>query len=186
MDSFVSRTVALILLASITPLLLALALTAALTQGRPVIFRQLRAGKGAAPFQLFKFRSMRDVRNAAGHLLPDARRVTRFGNVLRRTRLDELLGLINVVRGEMAFVGPRPLLPETIEGLGSVGLKRCEVRPGLTGWSQVNGNTLLTLEQKVALDLWYIGNRSWLLDARIIMMTIVVMIAGEQVGTSRT
>ncbi len=145
------------------------------------MFRQLRAGKGTTPFALTKFRSMRDTRDQAGSLLPDADRVTRIGSILRRTRLDELPGIWNVVRGDMSFVGPRPLLPETIRDLGSNGMKRCSVRPGLTGWSQVNGNTLLTLEQKVALDLWYIDNRSWMLDARIVLATFMVMIAGETI-----
>ncbi|WP_435419329.1 sugar transferase [Parerythrobacter aurantius] len=180
-----TRLIALVLLVLALPLMLTIALASALTQGHPVVFTQDRAGIRTVPFRLIKFRSMRDVRDSDGNLLPDAQRVTRFGSFLRRTRLDEIPGLINVARGEMAFVGPRPLLPETIKGLGALGAERCEVRPGLTGWSQVNGNTLLSLQQKVALDLWYIRNRSWLLDARIIGMTFVVMIAGERMGAGR-
>ncbi len=186
MNSFPARVAALISLLALSPVLLMLWLVCAITQGRPVLFRQYRAGKGAIPFRLLKFRSMRDTRDATGELLPDDQRVTAIGAFLRRTRLDELPGLVNVVRGEMGFVGPRPLLPATIAELGIRGSKRCTVKPGLTGWSQVSGNTLLTLDQKVALDLWYIENRSLLLDFKIIALTVLVVIAGEKVRIGTT
>ncbi len=186
MNSVPARFAALMLLLALSPALLMLWLICALTQGHPVLFRQYRAGKGAKPFRLLKFRSMRDTRDAEGELLPDDQRVTAIGTFLRRSRLDELPGLVNVVRGEMGFVGPRPLLPTTIAELGSRGLKRCAVKPGLTGWSQVSGNTLLSLDQKVALDLWYIENRSLFLDVKIIALTLLVVIAGEKIRIGTT
>ena len=179
--SLLSRLVALILLVLVSPILLTLGLAVLLFQGSPVIFRQMRMGKDCQPFQLVKFRSMRDTRGPDGELLPDEMRTTGIGKFLRRSRLDELPGLWNVARGDMAFVGPRPLLPETIEELGQQGERRCEVKPGLTGWSQVSGNTLLSLDQKVALDIWYIDNRDWLLDLQILARTVLVMVGGERI-----
>lgn len=178
--SLFSRACAVSILLVLSPLMLALWLACLAVQGRPVLFRQYRAGKRAEPFEMLKFRTMRDLRDHTGALLPDGDRVTAFGRFLRRSRLDELPGLINIAGGAMAFVGPRPLLPTTIEELGAMGRKRCAVKPGLTGWSQVNGNTLLTLEEKVALDLWYIENRSALLDLKILALTLFVMIGGEK------
>ncbi|MHA7819580.1 MAG: sugar transferase [Erythrobacter sp.] len=178
--SFVSRLCALLILVALSPLLLVLSLVCLIVEGRPVLFLQNRSGKAKEPFMLFKFRTMRDARDRHGELLSDAERVTALGRFLRRSRLDELPGLVNVLRGEMEFVGPRPLLPTTIDELGDAGSKRCAVRPGLTGWSQVNGNTLLTLNEKVALDLWYIDNRSVLLDLKILALTLFVMIGGEK------
>ncbi|MBX7483384.1 sugar transferase [Qipengyuania qiaonensis] len=176
----VSRLVALFLLILALPLLALLALLVRLSMGRPVIFRQIRSGKNGADFVLIKFRSMNDARDAQGELLPDADRTTTVGSLLRRTRLDELPGLLNVVRGEMNFVGPRPLLPHTIAQKGQAGRRRGEVRPGLTGWAQVNGNTLLTLDEKMALDIWYIDNRDVWLDLQIILRTLLVMVGGER------
>lgn len=181
MSGLLSRIGACALLIILSPILAVLAMAAMAGQGRPVLFRQKRAGKHALPFVLLKFRSMRDLRDATGKPLPDADRTTKVGAFLRRSRLDELPGLLNVARGEMAWVGPRPLLPKTIDALGADGLERCAVRPGLTGLSQVSGNTLLSLEDKVALDIWYIRNRNWLLDLKIILLTIGVMLFGETV-----
>ncbi|MBT2134044.1 sugar transferase [Croceibacterium sp. LX-88] len=148
--------------------------------GRPILFRQVRCGRLGQPFVLYKFRTMRDDRDEAGRLLPDEERVTAVGAFLRRTRLDELPGFLNIAKGEMAFVGPRPLLPETIEELGDKGRRRSLVRPGMTGWAQVNGNTLLSLDEKVALDLWYIGHAGLWLDLTILQRTLLVMIGGER------
>ncbi|GMN04228.1 sugar transferase [Erythrobacter sp. MTPC3] len=179
--SVFSRLVALLILVVAAPFLILLAIAVLVMQGRPVLFRQMRAGKDRVPFELVKFRSMRDTRGPDGELLPDEMRTTAIGKFLRRSRLDELLGLWNVARGDMNFVGPRPLLPETIAELGALGNRRSEVKPGLTGWSQVSGNTLLTLEQKVALDIWYIDNRGPVLDAQILARTVLVMVGGEKV-----
>lgn len=176
----VSRLIALFLLALSLPAMALLALLVAISMGRPVIFRQARSGKDGKDFTLVKFRSMSDARDARGDLLPDADRTTMVGSFLRRSRLDELPGLLNVVRGEMNFVGPRPLLPQTIASKGEAGRRRGAVAPGITGWAQVNGNTLLTLDEKIALDLWYIEHRSWTLDLQIILRTLLVMIGGER------
>jgi len=175
-----SRLVALFLLILALPLLIVLALLVGLSMGRPVIFRQTRSGKDGKDFVLVKFRSMNDARDATGALLPDGDRTTLIGSLLRRSRLDELPGLWNVVRGEMNFVGPRPLLPITIAEKGEAGRRRGEVSPGLTGWAQVNGNTLLSLDEKIALDLWYIDNRSVWLNLQIILRTLLVMVGGER------
>lgn len=183
MISIISRLCALLLLLILAPALLLISLICIITQGRPIVFQQFRAGKGSRSFQLLKFRSMRNTRDKNGELLPDEQRVTKLGTFLRRSRLDELPGLVNIVRGEMAFVGPRPLMPITIEELGERGQKRCTIKPGLTGWSQVNGNTLLMLDQKVTLDLWYIDNRSALLDLKILLLTLLVVVSGEKVRT---
>ena len=174
------RIVALALLIILTPLLLVLFIVGLVMMGSPVLFRQTRSGRNGTTFRIAKFRSMNDARDAEGRLLPDEQRVTAWGRFLRRSRLDELPGLWSIVRGEMAFVGPRPLLPGTIASLGGRGRQRGQVRPGLTGWAQVNGNTLLSLDEKVALDLDYVRRASFGLDCRIILRTIAVMIAGEK------
>jgi lipopolysaccharide/colanic/teichoic acid biosynthesis glycosyltransferase len=165
------------------PLLLALALGVWINSGSPVLFRQCRAGLGRRPFRLVKFRSMRDARDASGRLLPDAARITQFGRFLRRSRLDELPELWNVLRGEMSFFGPRPLLPETIAGWGNQGAERCSVRPGLTGWAQVHGGPLLEPEAKLALDLWYVRNRSLALDLSVLARTIAVLLRDDRVDS---
>jgi lipopolysaccharide/colanic/teichoic acid biosynthesis glycosyltransferase len=180
MIRIMARLTGLILLIACLPVLLVLALVVMVLQGRPVLFHQIRSGKGGKPFTMVKFRSMRDLRDADGVPLPDAERVTGVGTFLRRSRLDELPGLWNVITGDIAFIGPRPLLPETIAGLGERGVRRGQVAPGLTGWSQVNGNTLLTLDEKIDLDLWYIENRSLRTDCMVLLATVWVMLGGEK------
>jgi lipopolysaccharide/colanic/teichoic acid biosynthesis glycosyltransferase len=167
------------LLAALPVMLLIGALTWA-DLGRPIWFRQRRAGRNGVDFELIKFRTMRDTRDAAGQPLPDDQRVGRIGRFLRRTRLDELPELLNIIRGEMALVGPRPLLPETVSGFGALGRLRGQVPPGLTGWAQVNGNTLLSGEEKLQLDLWYVENRTFLLDISILCRTSLVVLGGEK------
>jgi lipopolysaccharide/colanic/teichoic acid biosynthesis glycosyltransferase len=166
----------------LSPLILLIAFCVASVSGRPVLFCQRRAGLGGAAFDLVKFRSMRDTRDASGKLLPDDQRVTAIGRLLRRSRLDELPELWNIAKGEMAFIGPRPLLPETIAAMAAGGVCRGTVRPGLTGWAQVNGNALLDPADKLALDLWYVDNRSLMLDLSIIIRTLGVMMLGERIG----
>jgi lipopolysaccharide/colanic/teichoic acid biosynthesis glycosyltransferase len=141
-------------------------------------------GLGGEEFRLIKFRSMTDARDGAGCPLPDERRLTALGRLMRRTRLDELPELWNILKGEMSLIGPRPLLPATLAGFGEAGRRRGEVRPGLTGWAQVNGNTLLTDEDKLALDLWYIDHRSLRVDALILLRTVRVMLFGEKVAVA--
>lgn len=173
---------AALLLIVLAPFLALLALLVLVAQGRPILFRQLRAGRDGKAFTMKKFRSMRDLRDAEGHLLPDAVRTTAIGRFLRRSRFDELPELWNIVVGEMAWVGPRPLLLQTIEEMGAEGRLRCSVRPGLTGWAQVNGNTLLSLHEKLELDLWYVANRTLRIDLLTLFYTIGVILRGEKIN----
>ncbi|ABC78473.1 undecaprenyl-phosphate galactosephosphotransferase [Syntrophus aciditrophicus SB] len=140
--------------------------------GAPVFFTQQRPGLKGKPFFLYKFRTMTDARNSAGSLLPDAERLTRFGRFLRSTSLDELPELWNVLKGEMSLVGPRPLLMEYLGRYTLEQARRHEVRPGITGWAQVNGRNTLSWEDKFKLDVWYVDHVSISLDIRIIVMTI--------------
>lgn len=163
-----------------TPILLATWLVILGTLGRPVFFIQRRAGRGATPLLLIKFRTMSDARDPSGALLPDAERETRVTRLIRRLRFDELPQIFDILAGKMALVGPRPLLPETIAGFGPEGQIRGSVRPGLTGWAQVSGNTALTPDEKLQLDLWYVAHRSLGLDLRIMAETIMVALLGER------
>jgi lipopolysaccharide/colanic/teichoic acid biosynthesis glycosyltransferase len=138
----------------------------------PAIFAQPRAGKDGAAFLLYKFRSMTDERDASGLLLPDGERLTDLGQWLRRTSVDELPQLWNVIRGDMSIVGPRPLLPEYVPLYNETERRRLEALPGITGWAQVNGRNEISWQEKFALDVWYVDNRSVLLDVRIILLTI--------------
>jgi lipopolysaccharide/colanic/teichoic acid biosynthesis glycosyltransferase len=172
-------------LSLIALLLLALPFAAAAlfvlaTLGRPILFSQRRAGRGGVPFTIKKLRTMRELRDEKGELLPDRLRETAATRLLRRTRLDEVPQLLSILSGEMAFIGPRPLLPATIESMGELGVRRCSVRPGLTGWAQVNGNTRLANDQKLALDIWYVDNRSLWLDCLILAKTVATIIRGER------
>jgi lipopolysaccharide/colanic/teichoic acid biosynthesis glycosyltransferase len=140
--------------------------------GKPVAFRQMRPGYRGEIFELIKFRTMTDRRDAAGHLLPDAERLTPFGQWLRVMSLDELLELLNVLRGQMSLVGPRPLLVEYLQRYTLEQARRHDVPPGLTGWCQINGRNALTWDQKFALDVWYVDNRGFWLDVKILVLTI--------------
>lgn len=166
------------------PLMGLIALTIAATMGRPVLFHQDRMGRSGHVFRLIKFRTMRHISDGNGQLLPDEKRLTGIGRLLRRTRLDELPELWNILKGDMSLIGPRPLLAETVAAMGDKGLRRMAIRPGLTGWAQVNGNTRLSDADKLALDLWYIENASFRLDALIIVKTIGVVLFGERVNRS--
>lgn len=165
----VAATIALVILA---PVMALLALLIAWRLGRPVLFRQERPGLNGKPFVLYKFRTMTNARDGKGRLLPDAQRLTPFGKLLRSTSLDELPGLWNVLCGEMSLVGPRPLLMEYLPLYTTEQARRHEVRPGLTGWVQVNGRNKLSWEEKFALDVWYVDNRSLWLDLKILWLTI--------------
>jgi lipopolysaccharide/colanic/teichoic acid biosynthesis glycosyltransferase len=164
------------------PMMLVVAAVIRLTMGSPVLFVQRRAGLSGEAFRLIKFRTMTDARDGAGRLLSDEQRVSAFGRLLRRTRIDELPELWNMLKGNMSLIGPRPLLPETIAGFGKAGRQRGKVRPGLTGWAQVHGNALLSDEEKLALDLWYIDHRSTRLDVLIVLKTVGVVLFGESVA----
>lgn len=140
--------------------------------GSPVLFRQMRPGKDTKPFEMLKFRTMTDARGPDGVLLPDAQRLTSFGRFLRSTSLDELPELWNVFKGDMSLVGPRPLLMEYLPLYSPEQARRHEVRPGVTGWAQINGRNALSWDEKFALDVWYIGNRSFWLDVKILVFTV--------------
>lgn len=167
-------------LVAASPLMIAIGVAILLLDGKPILFRQTRVSADGRLFDVIKFRTMRDTRDASGLLLPDAARVTAIGRFLRATRLDELPQLWNIATGAMSLIGPRPLLPATIAQAGEQGRLRCTVRPGLTGWAQVNGNTLLSDADKLALDLWYIANRSLALDMQILVRTVAVATMGER------
>jgi lipopolysaccharide/colanic/teichoic acid biosynthesis glycosyltransferase len=165
----VASAAALILL---SPLLLVVAAAVRVALGKPVLFRQLRPGLGGRPFRLAKFRTMLDSADSAGRPLDDAQRLTRFGRFLRSTSLDELPELWNVLRGDMSLVGPRPLLMHYLDHYTPQQARRHEVRPGLTGWTQVNGRNALGWPDKLALDVWYVDHRSFALDLKILLKTV--------------
>ena len=162
--------------------MLAIALVVRVNLGKPVIFVQPRPGRHGVPFRLIKFRTMRNAYDASGELLPDEERLTRLGRFLRATSLDELPELWNVVRGEMSLVGPRPLLMEYLPLYTPEQARRHKVRPGLTGWAQVNGRNTITWEEKFALDVWYVDHQSFLLDLKIISRTLIKVLAAEGIS----
>lgn len=166
----------------VLPLALGVALTVRLWMGGPVLFRQVRPGYNAIPFTLLKFRTMTSARNEFGNLLPDERRLTKIGDVLRRFSLDELPQLLNVLKGEMTFVGPRPLLMQYIDRYTAEQARRHEVKPGVTGWAQVNGRNLLTWEEKFERDVWYVDHVSFKLDISILALTIWKTIKREGIS----
>lgn len=166
----VVSALALVLLA---PVFVAVAGLAAMLLGRPVLFRQNRPGLNGRIFRMVKFRSMTSETDANGRLLPDSARLTGFGKFLRSTSLDELPELWNVLKGDMSLVGPRPLLVEYLPLYSSRQARRHEVRPGITGWAQVNGRNALSWPEKFEYDVWYVDNRSMALDLRIIWLTIM-------------
>ena len=148
------------------------------TLGSPVIYRQPRPGLHGRTFDIFKFRTMRDTKDANGKLLPNRMRITRLGRVLRRTSLDELPELVNVLRGEMSLVGPRPLRVWYLERYTPEQARRHDVMPGITGWAQINGRNALTWDERLALDIWYVDNASLWLDMKILMQTAVRLVRG--------
>ena len=152
--------------------------------GSPVFFRQWRPGMHGKPFEMVKFRTMTDERGPDGELLPDAMRLTPFGRFLRASSLDELPELWNVVKGEMSLVGPRPLLMEYLPLYSPEQARRHEVRPGVTGWAQVNGRNALNWEEKFQLDLWYIDNQSLWLDIRILCLTLRKVLVREGISAA--
>lgn len=161
-----------LLLALLAPVILWVAALVRIRLGSPVLFRQQRPGLHGLPFEMLKFRTMIDARAPDGALLPDAERLTRFGRFLRASSLDELPGLLNVLKGEMSLVGPRPLLMQYLALYDDVQGRRHEVRPGITGWAQINGRNSLSWNDKFAYDVWYVDNRGFLLDLKILLLTV--------------
>jgi sugar transferase EpsL len=175
----VGASVGIILFA---PVMLVVALLVLLTMGRPVLFRQQRPGLRGKPFTLYKFRTMRDARTPSGELLPDELRLTTFGKWLRSTSLDELPELFNVFKGEMSLVGPRPLLMEYLPRYSPEQARRHEVKPGITGWAQVNGRNALSWEEKFRMDVWYVDNWNLWLDMKILLLTIWKVLKREGIN----
>jgi lipopolysaccharide/colanic/teichoic acid biosynthesis glycosyltransferase len=164
--------VALIALVLLSPLLLVTALLVRIQLGSPVLFSQVRPGLHGQPFRMIKFRSMTDARDASGALLPDAQRLPPFGRFLRASSLDELPELWNVLKGDMSLVGPRPLLMEYLPLYTAEQARRHDVRPGITGWAQVNGRNAISWDDKFRLDVWYVDHHSLSLDLKIVWMTV--------------
>lgn len=165
-----------------SPILVAISLMIFSEMGSPVLFGQTRPGRNAKPFRMIKFRTMRDAIDSNGQPLPDAERLTKLGRFLRSSSLDELPGLWNVVKGEMSLVGPRPLLMEYLPLYTTEQARRHEVRPGVTGWAQVNGRNAISWSEKFAFDVWYVDNRSLRLDLKIIWLTIRKVIKREGIS----
>jgi sugar transferase EpsL len=170
------------LLIILSPILLILAIIVWLVLSSPVIFRTWRAGLQARPFILYKFRTMKNAQDPEGHLLPDGERLTRFGQFLRKLSLDELPELFNVLQGDMSLVGPRPLPMEYLGRYTPEQRRRHEVKPGITGWAQVNGRNAISWEDKFRYDVWYVDHRNLLLDFKIVMLTIWKVVKGEGIN----
>jgi len=171
-------------LVALSPVLVLAALAIRITMGRPTLFRQRRGGLRGAPFAVVKFRTMTDARGPDGLPLPDDRRLTAFGRWLRRTSLDELPELWNVLSGDMSLVGPRPLMAEYLDRYSPAQARRHEVRPGLTGWAQVNGRNATTWPERFRLDVWYVDHVSFLLDIRILLRTLGIVFRGDGVNAA--
>ncbi len=177
-------TLASVLLAAFLPLLLVISAAVWVFSGRPVVFSQQRPGYRGAPFRLFKFRTMTSQCDANGALLSDADRLTRFGRWLRSTSIDELPELINILRGEMSFVGPRPLLVQYLPLYSTEQLRRHDVKPGLSGLAQINGRNALSWEEKLRLDVWYVDHQGFWLDLSILFTTIWKVIRREGISAA--
>lgn len=162
---------------------LVIALIIRIQLGSPIFFRAVRAGRWGKPIVVYKFRTMHDWRSEAGELLPDEVRITELGRLLRRTSLDELPQLFNVVRGEMSLVGPRPLLLEYLDRYTPLQARRLEVRPGITGWAQINGRNDMSWEAKFRHDVWYVDHQSMLLDLRIMARTVFQVVRRRDVAS---
>ncbi|ORJ55877.1 sugar transferase [Geothermobacter hydrogeniphilus] len=167
---------------AILPIILLVGVLVRKKLGSPILFRQTRPGLHGKPFIMYKFRTMTDERDADGNLLSDEKRLTRFGRFLRSTSLDEFPALLNVLKGEMSLVGPRPLLMEYLDRYTPEQARRHEVRPGITGWAQVNGRNAISWEQKFEYDVWYVDNRSLWLDIKILWMTFAKVFKREGIS----
>ena len=170
----------------ILPFLLLLALLVRIFHGSPLFFTQVRPGRHGKPFRMYKFRTMTDARDSAGNLLPDHERLTPLGRFLRATSLDEFPELINVLKGDMSLVGPRPLLMEYLPRYSSEQNRRHEVKPGMTGWAQINGRNAISWDEKFMLDVWYVDNWSLWLDIRILAITMLNVVLRKGINHNST
>ncbi|MGX9220806.1 sugar transferase [Massilia varians] len=179
-------SVAVLAALAFTPVMLVVALIVRLGLGGPILFTQARPGLGGKAIHVYKFRTMTSERDSAGKLLPDDRRLTRLGLFLRKTSLDELPQLFNVIRGDLSLVGPRPLLMEYLPLYSPRQARRHDVRPGITGWAQVNGRNAISWEQKFEYDVWYVENRSFFLDLRILALTVKKVLGRSDISAQGT
>lgn len=183
MKRFFDLLVSLLLMILLSPLMLVIAILVRIKLGRPVLFSQARPGLHGKLFNIYKFRTMRDLYGPDGQLLPDGERLTSFGRFLRASSLDELPELFNVIKGEMSLVGPRPLLPAYLERYTPEQARRHDVLPGITGWAQINGRNALSWEDKFKLDLWYVDHHSLWVDLKILVITLWKAIKREGIST---
>lgn len=185
---FIKRTLDLAIsiaaLLALSVLMIFIALCIYIRMGRPIFFTQIRAGQGGQPFKIIKFRTMRNEMTKDGVKLTNEERVTKLGKILRKYSLDELPQLFNIIKGDISIVGPRPLLMDYVPLYNGEQARRLEVKPGLTGWAQVNGRNTLTWEEKFALDVWYVNHQSLWLDLKIIILTFVKVIKSDGVNQS--
>lgn len=182
MKRLIDFIVSFIALLCISPIILVVALLIRFKLGSPIIFQQPRPGLNGKVFKVYKFRTMTDERDEHGELLPDEIRLSKFGQLLRKLSLDELPQLLNVLKGDMSFVGPRPLLVEYLPLYNERQAKRHIVRPGITGWAQVNGRNAISWEQKFEYDVWYVENESLLLDLKILLLTVKKVFISEGIS----
>jgi sugar transferase EpsL len=171
-----------ILLILLLPLMSLLAFFVFIKIGQPIFFIQIRPGKNSKPFKLYKFRTMNNHKDSNGNLLNDELRLTKFGKFFRALSFDELPSLFNVLKGDMSLVGPRPLLMEYLSLYNKKQARRHEIRPGITGWAQINGRNAISWKEKLNLDIWYLDNRSFWLDIKIILLTIKKVILKEDIA----
>ncbi|WP_025027148.1 sugar transferase [Caldalkalibacillus mannanilyticus] len=182
MKNIFDITVGVVALVLLLPIICVVALLVRLKLGSPILFKQERPGLHGRPFKIYKFRTMTDARDELGNLLSDDIRLTRFGKLLRKLSLDELPQLFNVVKGELSLVGPRPLLMEYLSLYTPEQARRHDVKPGITGWAQVNGRNAITWEEKFKYDVWYVDNRSFWLDIKILFLTVLKVFKSEGIS----
>ncbi len=173
-----------IIIIIMSPICIIVVLAILIFQGMPIFFKQDRLGKDHLPFKVIKFCTMTRMRDQEGELLPDIDRTTRLGNFLRKTSIDEIPSLWNVLKGEMSVVGPRPLRSRYLERYSPEQDRRHEVKPGITGWAQVNGRNTITWEERFKLDVWYVDHQSFLLDYKILLLTIFVVLLRKDINSS--
>ena len=168
----------------VLPILIIIAITILISSGVPIFFKQQRPGQNGIPFCFYKFRTMTNIKNYTGNLLLDKDRISKLGEILRKTSLDELPSLWNVIKGDMSLVGPRPLLMEYLPLYSQDQMRRHEVKPGITGWAQINGRNAISWEEKFKLDIWYVENQSFWLDLKILFLTILKVLKKEGINQS--
>lgn len=174
--------ISIILLVLLAPIIFFVSLLILIIDGKPILFKQMRPGYLGKPFLIYKFRTMKDLKDKNGKLLPDKNRLTSFGNFLRRTSLDELPELWNVIRGDMSMVGPRALLMEYLKHYTPEQARRHEVKPGITGWAQINGRNAISWDEKFKFDVWYVDNGNLWLDIKILLMTLIKVLKMEGIS----